>query len=154
MGKRGPPPKPTRLRVLEGNPSKRALNDREPEPPAGLPRCPKELDRAARAEWRRVGSALEEMGVVTQVDGAVLAAYCALYSRWLQAESQIKKHGMLVRSPNGHLTQSPYLNIANRCLEKMRGFLQELGLTPASRSQVAVLPSGTAGRNPFLEDAG
>ena len=154
MGKRGPPPKPTRLRVLEGNPSKRALNEREPLPPTGLPACPKELDRAARAEWRRVGSVLEEMGVVTQVDGAALAAYCVLYSRWLQAESQIKKHGMLIRSPNGHLMQSPYLNIANRCLEKMRGFLQELGLTPASRSQVAVLPSRTVGRNPFLEDAG
>ena len=154
MGKRGPSRKPTRLRVLEGNPSKRALNEREPEPPAGLPRCPKELDRAARAEWRRMGSALEEMGVVTQVDGAVLAAYCTLYSRWLQAESQIKKHGMLIRSPNGHLMQSPYLNIANRCLEKMRGFLQELGLTPSSRSQVAVLPSRKRGRNPFLEDVG
>ncbi len=154
MGKRGPPPKPTRLRVLEGNPSKRALNDREPEPPAGLPHCPKELDRAARAEWRRVGSALEEMGVVTQVDGAALAAYCALYSRWLEAESQIKKHGMVIRSPNGHLMQSPYLNIANKCLDKMRGFLQELGLTPSSRSQVTVLPGRTRGRNPFLEDVG
>ena len=154
MGKRGPSPKPTRLRVLEGNPGKRALNEREPEPPAGLPCCPKELDRAARAEWRRVGSVLEEMGVVTQVDGAALAAYCALYSRWLEAESQIKKHGMLIRSPNGHLMQSPYLNIANKCLEKMRGFLQELGLTPASRSQVTMLPNRKRGRNPFLEDVG
>jgi len=30
---RGPPPKPTYLRILEGNPSKRPLNRNEPQPP-------------------------------------------------------------------------------------------------------------------------
>ena len=30
MGKRGPAPKPTALKVLQGNPGKRKLNDSEP----------------------------------------------------------------------------------------------------------------------------
>ncbi len=37
MGQRGPAPKPTALRILEGNPGKRPLNASEPRPRAGRP---------------------------------------------------------------------------------------------------------------------
>jgi hypothetical protein len=37
MGKRGPPPKPTALRVLSGNASKRRINHEEPILYRGLP---------------------------------------------------------------------------------------------------------------------
>ena len=36
MATRGRKPKPTALKVLEGNPGKRPLNDREPVPPLSL----------------------------------------------------------------------------------------------------------------------
>lgn len=35
MAARGRKPKPTALKVLEGNPGKRPLNDHEPIPPKG-----------------------------------------------------------------------------------------------------------------------
>ena len=40
MATRGRKPKPTALKVLEGNPGKRPLNDREPVPPKGTLKCP------------------------------------------------------------------------------------------------------------------
>lgn len=73
MGQRGPAPKPTALKRLQGNPGKRALNESEPRPAATLPRCPSHLQGEARAEWRRVARALHESGLLTQVDRAALA---------------------------------------------------------------------------------
>jgi hypothetical protein len=40
---RGRPPKPTALKVFEGNPGKRDLNNQEPQPKKGAPSCPKTL---------------------------------------------------------------------------------------------------------------
>ena len=50
----GPPPQPTALRVLNGNPGRRPLNDREPKPGAGPPRCPPYLDEEAKRQWKRL----------------------------------------------------------------------------------------------------
>ena len=64
---RGRKPKPTMIKVLEGNPGKRAINDREPEPPAGIPECPDFLDEEARAEWFRTAKVLSDMRLLTLV---------------------------------------------------------------------------------------
>ena len=40
MATRGRKPKPTALKVLEGNPGKRPLNENEPIPPKGSIKCP------------------------------------------------------------------------------------------------------------------
>lgn len=138
MGRRGPPPKPSALRALEGNPGKRAVNHKEPKPPAVVPPCPKELPDAAKKEWRRISKVLAPLGLLTEMDLAALAAYCTLYARWLEAEDKVRELGMLVKSPNGYPMQSPYLNIAQGALKQMRGYLQEFGLSPAARSRVTV----------------
>ena len=43
LNMRGRRPKPTRLKVLTGNPGKRPLNENEPRPEAHVPDCPPEL---------------------------------------------------------------------------------------------------------------
>lgn len=40
MATRGRKPKPTELKLLEGNPAKRPLNKNEPNPEKKAPRCP------------------------------------------------------------------------------------------------------------------
>ena len=44
MAQRGRKPKPTALKVLEGNPGKRPLNLYEPTPEGDLPECPEWLE--------------------------------------------------------------------------------------------------------------
>ncbi len=136
---RGRKPKPTALKLLEGNPGKRPVNDREPVAPDGVPECPDYLDDVARSEWFHTSSVLKDMGLLSRADRAALAAYCVAYSRWVAAEAQVKKYGTIVKSPaKGFPMKSPYLTVADQAMESMRKFMVEFGLTPSSRSRIKV----------------
>ncbi len=136
---RGPKPKPTAIRRMEGNPGKRGYNHAEPQPPEGVPDCPSHLNAAARDEWDRLAHMLHDMGVVTAVDRAALAAYCQCYGRWVEAEEKLQTTPMLLKTSTGYVQQSPWLSIANKQLELMGRYMTELGLTPASRSRIATI---------------
>jgi P27 family predicted phage terminase small subunit len=142
---RGRKPKPTKLKLLEGNPGKRRINTEEPQPPKGTPEPPNFLDEEARAEWFRTATILQEMGLLSLADRSALAAYCTAYSRWVAAEAQVKKYGTIVKSPNkGFPMKSPYLTVADQSLETMRKFMVEFGLTPSSRSRIRTPGSAKA----------
>lgn len=134
----GPPKKPTAWRRMEGNRGKRAWNHAEPKPPEGTPDCPDHLSEEAKAEWHRLVDTLVSMGVITIVDRAVLAAYCQAYGRWVEAERKLQETPVLFKTPSGYVQQSPWLNIANRQMELMGRYMAEIGLTPASRSRIAI----------------
>lgn len=72
---RGRRPKPTRLKVLTGNPGKRPLNQTEPRPEITVPDCPIELGEVARREWNRLVGELAALKLLTNFDRAALAAY-------------------------------------------------------------------------------
>ena len=150
--RRGPPPTPTRLKLIKGNPGRRPLNKREPDPKVDVPDCPKHLSPLAAEEWLRITAELYRMGLLTQLDRAALAAYCQAWGRWVEAETMIEKHGLVVRSPNGTLMQTPMLAIANRAMKQMREFLTEFGMTPSSRSRVSSgTPPGADEGNAFAK---
>jgi len=134
---RGRRPKPTRLKMLTGNPGKRPLNPDEPRPEANIPECPPELGPVARAEWDRLVVELAALRLLTNLDRAALAAYCGAYALWADATAHIEKYGAMIKSPQGFPIQSPYLAIANRQAEIMMRIASEFGFTPASRSRIA-----------------
>jgi P27 family predicted phage terminase small subunit len=131
---RGRRPKPTRMKVLIGNPGKRSLNSFEPRPEPAIPDCPPELGDVARREWNRLVQELAPLRLMTNLDRAALAAYCAL---WADATEAIQKYGAMVKSPMGYPVQSPYVAIANRQAEIMMRIAPEFGFTPASRSRIS-----------------
>jgi P27 family predicted phage terminase small subunit len=139
---RGRRPKPTRLKVLTGNPGKRPLNATEPNPEAAVPDCPLELGDVARREWNRLVGELASLRMITNLDRAALAAYCGAYALWAEATEAIQKYGTMIKSPSGYPVQSPYVAIANRQAEIMMRIASEFGFTPASRSRIAT-PSKT-----------
>ena len=142
MGKRGPAPKPTVLRLIEGNPSRRPLNKHEPQPRPIRPACPKWLTPDARKEWNRIVPELERMGLLTVVDGAALSAYCQEWGRYVDAQAQIGRYGLLLKpTASGYIQQSPYLSIARKSLQAVRALASEFGLTPAARTRIQV-PKG------------
>ena len=143
MGRRGPPPKPTRLRVLQGNPSKRPINENEPQPRKDTPRCPAWLSEEAKKVWRRIVPELRRMGILTVVDGDALAAYCQTYARWKAAEQFIQQHGEVypIRDERGRMTymqQFPQVTIARHNLHMLKSYQQEFGLTPSARSRIEI----------------
>ena len=115
--------------------------DRNPAPRTGpgLPRCPGHLTAHGAKEWRRVARLLHDMGVLTAIDRAALAAYCQAWGRWVEAEEKLQETPILVRTPSGYVQQSPWISIANKQLELMGRYMVELGMTPSSRRRVSVL---------------
>lgn len=136
MAQRGRKPKPTALKVLEGNPGGRPLNTKEPKPAKRAPRCPAWLEDEAKKEWRRMGKVLEQLGLLTDMDMAAFAGYCQAYARWKEAEEFITQHGTMVRTPNGYLQQVPQVSIAQTNLKIMLKFCEQFGLTPSARSRI------------------
>jgi len=143
MGRRGPPPKPTAIRKLQGNPGHRPLNDREPEPRPDTPRCPSWLTDEAKVVWRRMVPELRVMGVLTAADGDALAAYCQTFARWKAAEEFLAKHGEVypLKDDQGRIRcmqQFPQVSISRNLLHLLRNYQREFGLTPSARSRIAV----------------
>ena len=83
MGERGPPPKPTALRELEGNPSGRPLNQREPKPQKiSSVEPPSWMSEQAKVYWYRAVPVLSRMGVLTEADLPLLERYCDFLADW------------------------------------------------------------------------
>ena len=137
MAARGRKPKPTALKVLEGNPGKRPLNDHEPIPPKGELKCPSWLLPEAKKEWKRLASSLEAMGVLTMADLTAFAGYCQAYARWKEAEEFITQHGSIFKTPSGYVQQ------VQQNLKIMQSFCSDFGLTPATRARIIAGGSGT-----------
>jgi P27 family predicted phage terminase small subunit len=138
MATRGRKPKPTALKVLEGNPGKRPLNNNEPKPEKKAPRCPSWLEPEAKKEWKRMAKTLEAIGVLTQIDAAAFAGYCQAYARWKEAEEFLSKHGTIFKTPSGYIQQVPQVSIAQTYLKIMKDFCSEFGLTPSARSRIRI----------------
>lgn len=156
----GPPPKPTHLKLITGNPGRRPLNKKEPRPAAGVPTVPAHLSAEAKAEWRRISATLGKLGLLTGVDRSALAAYCQAYADWIEAEDHVRDEGKVTLTPvvtetrefkngtkvtkesGGYPIQNPWLAIRNRALDTMRQFLTEFGMTPASRSKISIEGDG------------
>jgi P27 family predicted phage terminase small subunit len=139
---RGRKPKPTHLKLLEGNPGHRPINGAEPKPKRGLPTCPAHLNPSAKAEWKRLVQEFQEIGILTLIDRGVLAGYCQSWGRWVEAERKLKETPPLIKTPAGYVQLSPWLTIANREREFMLRYMAELGLTPSSRTRISVTPKG------------
>lgn len=137
---RGRKPVPTPLRLVSGNPGKRPLNALEPKPRVTVPTCPAHLSPSAKSEWKRLAKLLHELGVISELDRAALAAYCQAYGRWVEAERKLKETPILLKTPAGYVQPSPWLGIANKNLEMMHKFMSELGLSPVSRTRVTARP--------------
>ncbi len=138
---RGRKPKPSALRLIEGNPGHRRINPNEPKPVRGAPTCPAHLSPTAKAEWKRLIRQLVMLGMMSQLDRAVLAAYCQAYGRWVEAERKLAETPALIKLPSGYVQQNPWLAVSNKQVELMAKFMAEIGLTPVSRSRVNAKPS-------------
>jgi len=143
---RGRKPKPTAVKVLEGNPGKRVLNAREPQPPISPETFepPRELagDPVALAYWQELVPVLRQIRQITDVDRGVLVALCVQWSRYIEATAALQQRDeqgrsrMLIRLEGGTFQQNPYIAIANKSLLLCTKLWIELGLTPSSRSRV------------------
>lgn len=147
MGKRGPKPKPTALRVFEGNPSRRELNAEEPhcEMPASKPHAVG-MDALASAEFDRVMAAMPP-GVYTALDVATLGQYALAWSMLVKAQQSIDEDGILIETfsvtkDGEQVFTGKKINPATKIWKAAAATLiqtsDRLGLSPGVRSRLKV----------------
>lgn len=129
---------PTKIKALKGTLRKHRASKNEPIPENKIPDPPKHLCPRAKAEWERISVELFKLGLLTNIDGSMLALYCAAYAIWEDATEKLQKTGLVIKSPNGYPIQSPYLTISARAIDQINGLLCQFGMSPSSRSRVAV----------------
>jgi P27 family predicted phage terminase small subunit len=138
-------PLPTAVKKLRGNPGRRPLNPDEPKLDAKAPAMPPDLPELAVQEWKAIVPLLLRLGVITEIDGKALAAYCFAYARWREAEDLVAQLGGRVVTERtyheGECTserfkRNPADVISSDALKLMKSYLIEFGLTPATRSKL------------------
>ena len=148
MGKRGPQPMPTELKLLHGETRKERLNPDAPKPAGDLPVMPEDMDARAQAVWERQVRSMASTGVLTPVDGDSLRAYCEAVSRYEHAARLLAESGPLVRGArNGELVKNPLHQIARDNAALIRLFARELGFVPAGRE--GIRPGAAEEDDPF-----
>lgn len=155
MGQRGPLPKPTALKVLEGNPGKRALNLSDGvNPRVEIPAPPKHLSPEARKEWKRITPILEELGLISGLDRAALGLYCQSVGRLSELETAFNGKVKLLQNekgidyadavyqasyavaPSGYAQQSVIVQLIRAARTDVHRYLMHFGLSPAARARV------------------
>jgi len=159
----GPAPTPSAIKRLRGGPDRTAggvkYNDAEPQPALGQPDMPKGLSSLAKREWKRVVPLLLAINVLTVVDGPVLMAYCESWAMWVTALKEIKRGGLTYES-GGQLVDgklvgairrlNPAVAERDKALKSLRGFMNDLGLSPSARTRIKTDPAPKRG-DPFEE---
>jgi P27 family predicted phage terminase small subunit len=143
MGKRGPRPQPTKLKVLRGNPGCRRLNQQEPEPPHDGVVMPSHLGSVAQEKWRHLLPLLQAVKVMTRADVEALARYCDTYEWWLATRAKLRTEGDTYPILNDagqvkYIAQRPEVSIAHKLAAQLRQLEQDFGLNPSARSSLSI----------------
>lgn len=143
MGKRGPAPRPTNLKVLHGVQPCR-INQHEPRPAVGEVEPSESISAEARAVWDLLATDLEAKGVLTAWDVNAFEVYCEAVVQFREATVLARVEGSVVRGAMGGAVKNPRLQVAKDAAEIMARYGARFGLTPSDRSQLSMTeaPSG------------
>jgi len=135
----GPKPKPRSLRLLQGETRPCRVGKPEPKPRPVLPDAPPYMGRLAKRRWRELLPELDYCGVLTRIDGEILAGYCQAYEQVCILTADLEKHGRTYTvGTNGAQSSRPEVAMLNRAWDDIRKFGAELGIGAASRSRIEV----------------
>lgn len=142
MGKRGPAPKPTALRILDGDRNKKRINTDEPRARVGLPVCPDEVSNDVRQVWDYTLRELSIMGIAYAADRDALLCFCEAVVTHRRACAVLAQTAILVKGLHGNMVRNPALQIQRDAAAVIRAFAQEFGLTPSARSTIRAQEAG------------
>ena len=154
------PPKPTALKLIQGNAGKRALNKQEPDPEYLQDlTAPGWLPPAAAKVWDEIAPNLSRAKLLTHVDVDTLAMGCVALAQYRLAVSQAggnlikgkvvldKETGEPVTGDDGKpLVAGEYINpwtmVQSMSFKQAMAVLERFGMNPAARTRIAVQPQG------------
>lgn len=157
MGKRGPAPAPTNLRLLHGEDKKNPgrVNRNEPKPADAVIKPPTWLSREARKVWRHLAPDLIAKKCLTAWDVEAFAGYCDAVVRRAEAAAHLSAEGEVVESPvfaksTGEITgyrmsRNPWAYAFKDADNQVQRWGARFGLTPSERGQIKLPQGGASG---------
>lgn len=136
--------KPAEIKKLQGT-FRRDREHSSATPAPGIPKCPEHLTDVAKQEFRRVARILNLVGILSRLDGPILAAYAANYARWVEAEEQLGNDALILTAPNGISYPNPLIKVAHQAREAAAKCARDLGLTPHARVALPIPQQRTRG---------
>ena len=122
MSLRGVKPKPTALKLINGNPSGRPIYNSEPRPEPGCVK-PEFLNGGTASKlWDKYASKLERLGLLTEIDAETFAAFCLVMAKMHDDPEDMKAHDF----------------------QQLRSFSQLFGMDPSSRARMRTDNEGKA----------
>lgn len=99
-----------------------------------LPKAPSFLKADGKKKFDEIAKVLIDDSKWKPGDEIALAALCANFQHWIEAEKSIKKNGDLCfTTETGYRQQIPEISIANNAMKSMLSFIKEFALTPKER---------------------
>ena len=152
--KPGQKPKPTKAQIAAGDPRKKGVHKleqqlaAEPKASRGLPPCPEYRGGRARDAWTFWSHELELMDLDRRPDGPMLEGVCIAYDAAIACYETIKTQGRFIAkkilNPATNklvvvdVKPHPAVRQGNQALALMKAFCSEFGLSPVSRTRLAV----------------
>lgn len=115
---RGPKPKPTALKIVNGNPGHRPLPKDEPRPEGDVVKPAFVKAKAARL-WNQYAPELERLGILTSMDVDMFGTWCCLMAEF----------------------QGDQKNFGPSKMAHMRGLAASFGMDPSARVRLGT-PAG------------
>lgn len=148
---RGRKPKPSHLKLIDGNAGRRPMNTDEPEPTAPLAdQAPGHLTPRQQEIYLEARKSAPD-GLLGNLDESIFIGWVVAVDLYQQYNDDIGKYGRWVKRKN---VDGPVVNPAIAQLNKQAKIMQslaaELGFSPSARSRVKIDPHGKKkGGNPF-----
>lgn len=147
MAKPGRKAKPTALKLIDGNPGKRAPNKHEPAPQKVYdPPAPQGFDAIQTAKWDELASKLAKIRVLTELDLDALEIYCREWVNLHEAITDVATRGKLLQMPSGGVMWNPSWTQLKHSQAQCRSLMAEFGMTPSSRTGL-VASADETGKN-------
>jgi P27 family predicted phage terminase small subunit len=145
------PPKPTALKLVEGNKGKRAINKAEPDPEyLNDLSAPEFLSSSAVVVWDEIVPHLRNARMLTQIDVPMLAMGCTAIAQYRAAarkadDSLVK--AKITKGEDGELVETgehvnPWLIVQSMSFKQAMAVFQQFGMSPAARTRISVNPQG------------
>jgi P27 family predicted phage terminase small subunit len=132
MGKRGPPKKPTALRVLHGTDRKGDELEVQPPPPTDAD-PPDWLGPLGVELWNRMHPMLTSLKLLTAADWLQLAVLCDSYEQLRIAAQELQEEGGTCTSDKGNMYNHPAFTRRAKFAAEVDRIARQFGLTPAAR---------------------
>lgn len=144
-------PKPTALKLIQGNKGKRALNKSEPDPEyLNDLTAPEYLSTSASKVWDEVVPNLRQAKLLTKVDVPMLAMGCTAIAQYRVAANKADDNLVKSKTVEGEEGQpvetgehvNPWLIVQSMSFKQAMAVFQQFGMSPVARTRISVNPQG------------